>query len=145
MPATSLNYLDTSFLLKGYVNEEGSSLVTAYVRDPQQILLVSALTDLEMSAALANKLGAEQARQVFSIYRADRVVGVYGELTMTAGVWAHAEAVASQYANLLHLRALDTLHLATALHYGAENIATYDQRLAAAAAALGLSVVGARP
>ena len=142
MPVWS--YLDTSFLVKGYLTEEGSSLVQKHIRDSEITLWVSSLTDMEMAATMAKRLEKSEADSVYMVYRQDREVGVYVEISMMGAIWELAVDLLLRQVGPAYLGSLDALHLATALFHGATHVATFDRRLAAAAAHRGLAVIGAR-
>ncbi len=63
---------------------------------------------------------------------------------MSETTYASAQMIAEQYSGPYKLRSLDILHLATALHYKVDSIATFDKKLAAVAAAFGLEVLPPR-
>jgi len=97
----------------------------------------------EGRAALAaarrlDRLGANEHRKALADFEA-----LYGDLA-TVGV-DHGLAVrAGQYAEDLGLRGYDSVHLATALELGDEEVVmvTWDRDLARAAEEIGLSVAG---
>jgi len=138
------SYLDTSFLIKLYVAEPGSTDAVSWFRQYRDEVLISSLTDVEVAAALYQKLPANEALQAHEIYRGDRILGVYGKIIVDEAVFAEASAVAVQCAERFRLRSLDAIHLASALSAGIANFATYDARLAGAAASMGLTIIPAR-
>ncbi len=138
-------YLDTSFLFKSYITEAHSAEVTEFLETLPERAIVSALTDVEMAAAFARKLPLLAARTAFALYSRDRRLKLYRDVEITPEVYSVAGRLTLQYGHSTRLRSLDALHLATALEYGVDTMATYDGRLATAAAELGLSVIGARP
>jgi predicted nucleic acid-binding protein len=61
----SLLYLDASALVKRYVHEPGSTWVRTLIDDPANVILISAISLVEVSAAIAicvriGKLGPRQ-------------------------------------------------------------------------------------
>ncbi len=143
MPATS--YLDTSFLVKSYVIEVHSIDVTRILESLPAKPIISALTDVEVASAVRRKLSLIEAREIFEVYTRDRQAGLYREVAIPVEAYKLAGRLVLQHGHSVRLRSLDAIHLATALYHGADTFATYDDRLATAAAALGLSTIGARP
>jgi predicted nucleic acid-binding protein len=138
------SYLDTSFLIKLYVAEPGSIDAVSWFRQYREEVLISSLTDVEVAAALYQKLPATEALQVQEMYRDDRNLGVYGKITVDEAVFVEASALVVQCAEKFRLRSLDAIHLASALSAGIANFATFDARLAGAAASMGLAVIPTR-
>jgi predicted nucleic acid-binding protein len=67
-------------------------------------------------------------------------LGLFQEFPITDEVYLLARTLAERHAGAFLLRSIDIIHLATALHHGATGMATFDDRLAKAASALGLQV-----
>ena len=98
----------------------------------------------EGRAALAaarrlDRLGADEHRRALSAFEA-----LYGDLA-TVGIDHELAVRAGQYAEDLGLRGYDSVHLATALELGDEEVVvvTWDRDLARAAEEVGLGVAGA--
>jgi predicted nucleic acid-binding protein len=139
-----VSYLDTSFLYKLYVNENASAEAVAWFRGYKGDIAISDLSDIEIASSLFRNFPRSQALQAHEIYAGDRMIGVYTRFAMGEEVFESAAIIAQKYAGQYKLRSLDILHLATALHYRVDSIATFDTRLADAAEALGLTVLPAR-
>ena len=126
-----LAYLDTSALVKLVVREEETDALRAEI-DRRPALVASRLALLEARRAVARRPleGAESTL-------AD-VLGVMTWIDITVAILDQAADVAPPA-----LRSLDAIHLATALSLGNADIdvVTYDERLAEAARAHGLTVV----
>ena len=124
-----LVYADTSALVKLMVVEPESDALARFASEVD-ILLTSRITQVEIGrASLRSTLETN-----------DVVAGILSQLVfreLTIDVCAAAARL-----NPPELRALDAVHLATALELSSEVDAflTYDTRLAAAARAHGLSV-----
>jgi predicted nucleic acid-binding protein len=126
------------------VVESDSVDAISWFRQYRGEVLVSSLTDVEVAAALYQKLSAKEALQIHEIYRGDRTLGVYGKIVMDEVVFAEASALVVQCAEKFRLRSLDAIHLASALRADVTHLATYDARLAGAAASMGLTVIPTR-
>lgn len=130
MSAERATYLDSSALVKLAVREPESATLRRYLRRKRP-LITSALSRTEVARALlpfgpdAVARGDDVLRRLDVIRVNDRVLRAAGSLLP------------------LELRSLDAIHLATAIEIGADlsRVCTYDERMAAAAADLGLAVV----
>jgi len=138
MPGGS--YLDTSFLWKLYVVEERSNEAVAWFNVYSGDVFVSELSDVEMATSLHRRFLNFEANEIYADYLNDRNVGSLKWLNVNASVYALAVERAKKYSGRFGLRSLDTIQLAIALHYEAEEMATYDDRLALAARAAGLKL-----
>ncbi|WP_311733206.1 PIN domain-containing protein [Granulicella mallensis] len=84
--------------------------------------------------------GGSQAQGIYDKYRRNRGSGLFQEFPVNDMIYLSARTLAERHAAAFLLRSIDILHLATALHHGATGMATFDNKLAKAAAALGLQV-----
>ena len=132
-------YLDSSFVVPMYVSEGRSALVAEALADWGRESCVSALTDVEVAAAM-QKHASPNRQNGYRAYREDRDGDFFTALAMDDAVFQEARLIAERYAGLYFLRSLDVLQLATARRHGVSRIATFDDRMAAAAEALGLEV-----
>ena len=138
------SYFDTSFLLKLYVTEPDSVQAIQLFRRSSDKAMISWLTDVEVSTSVYRTFPRSEAELIYGTYQTDRKAGVYECLSMPREAFTLAATLAERYGERYRLRSLDTLHLATALHYGATGIGTYDDRLIAVAVAVGLQVLPTR-
>jgi predicted nucleic acid-binding protein len=130
-------YVDTSALLKRYVEEEGSDLADSWLRaDP--VLVTSWITLVETRRNLARLLdGADLStarRQCADDLEQFALLVVDEALS-------HA---AAEVAEVLGVRSLDAVHLASARRIQVPGLTflTFDLRQAQAARSLGFTVVG---
>jgi predicted nucleic acid-binding protein len=127
-------YLDASALVKLFVPEPDSeALNQALVRAADVIVSDLALT--EMASALGRRirerlLSAAEARRLQG--EAERLAAACHREELTPPIHRRAERLLLA-SGQVSLRALDALHLATALGSEAATIVTYDPRLRAAA------------
>lgn len=126
-----LAYLDTSALVKLVVREEETDALRAEI-DQRPSLVASRLALLEARRAVARKPVEGVASTL-----AD-VLGVMTWIDITLAILDQAADAAPPA-----LRSLDAIHLATALSLADADVdvITYDERLADAARANGLTVV----
>lgn len=126
-----MHYADTSALVKLAVAEAESAALVEWIAREQVTFASSDLARTELIRAVRRSAPAAlaQAREVLA-----RVLLVHA----SARIFDEAGRL-----DPLGVRSLDAVHLATALALGddLESVVTYDERMAAAATALGLRVV----
>jgi uncharacterized protein len=130
MSAERVTYLDSSAIVKLAVREPESGALRRYLRRKRP-LVTSALARTEVARALLAFGATAIAHGQDTLNRLD-VVRVNDRILRYAGTAMPVE-----------LRCLDAIHLATAAALGADlaRVCTYDERMATAATALGMSVV----
>ncbi|MBA4181666.1 MAG: VapC toxin family PIN domain ribonuclease [Anaerolinea sp.] len=123
-------YLDASALVKLVISEQESGALRDYLTH-FQTLVSSKLARVEVTRAVSARVPT-RANEVTSALRHLRYVGLDDTILETA-----SELPPSV------LRALDAIHIASALALGdaLEVFVTYDRRMAEAAEALGIPVV----
>lgn len=132
-------YLDSSALVKRYVEEDGSTQVNELLAAHAPVASV-AVTYVEISSALARavreqKLVRNEAQRVFEVFENE-----WGKAIICINVQDHLLAQASKLVWRHHLRAYDAVHLASALWFQREIgetvlFATFDKTLGRAAKA----------
>jgi predicted nucleic acid-binding protein len=131
-------YVDSSALLKRYVDEPDSELAESLLRsDPS--LLTARHTVVEVRRNLARLLEDRDAATARAAFLEDlRVLSI---VELDEGTCDTAAAISE----LTGVRTLDALHLAAAQRIGGPAVPflTFDVRQAQAARGLGLTVVGA--
>ena len=129
MSAERVTYLDSSAIVKLAVEEPESAALRRYLRR-RRPFVTSALARTEVARALL-PLGQAAARRGQDVLSRVDLVRVNERVLSTAGTLLPVE-----------LRSLDAIHLATAQQLGTDlaRVVTYDERMAAAAGALGWSV-----
>lgn len=130
MNAERAFYLDSSAIVKLAIAEPESAALRQYLRR-RRPLMTSALARTEVARALL-PLGPEAVRRGLEALRRLELIRVSDRVLADAGTMMPAE-----------LRFLDAIHLATMqqLGTGLARVVTYDDRMSAAAAAMGRSVV----
>ena len=131
-------YLDSSALVKLFVPEpESDSLNEALLGAKGVILSDLALTEMASALGRRTREGVLTTRQARHLHReALRLTASCRHVELTPPVLRRAERLLLSLP--MPLRALDALHLATALEAEAATMVTFDPRLRAAAAAQGL-------
>ena len=136
-------YVDTSALVKRYLQEPGSDAFDAFFLT-QAPLGISRLTVIEMRCALArrrraNQVSPELETQVQEAFRLDMqdgalIVASFNDDDLTLAYHLMDEV------GVIPLRTLDALHLAVARHIAATEFATADKNQADAARKLGFAL-----
>ncbi len=130
-------YVDSSALLKRYVDEHDSEAAVAWMAvDP--VLVTSRLTEVEVRRNLSRLLEGSAllaARRQLSVD-----LDAFALVQLDAATCGEAARIAEETL----CRSLDALHLASAVRAGPVNtLLTFDVRQAQVARGLGLEVVGA--
>ncbi len=130
-------YVDTSALLKRYVDEHDSPLsVELMASDP--VLITSRITEIEVRRNLARLLEGSSLADARRRFATD--LDAFALVALDAVTCGEAAIIAEQTL----CRSLDSIHLAAAQRAGAGTaILTFDLRQAHTARALGMSVRGA--
>jgi len=134
-------YLDTSALVKLYLPERESEELEEMMVGRRD-LIVSDLAITEMTSALVRRvrdgdLPAGQARRIYRRLLRDADMGEFRRAELSADSHREAERVLLAVGTQVALRAADALHLGLAGRGGARVLVTFDQRMRAAAAAIG--------
>jgi predicted nucleic acid-binding protein len=129
-------YLDTSALIKRYVEEQGSSDVLDWM-DDSDLNGTALVTRVEVAAAITRAVrrkyvSQEDARQFLDMFHKEW--SSFTRLPVTEPLVARADALVCEY----NLRGYDALHLSAALTWQdlldlPVTVATYDKELAEAA------------
>ena len=130
MSADRATYLDASALVK-LVDREPESLALRRFLQGKRNLVASALARTEVLRAVLD-LGADRGRRAREVLAGIELIRVGDRVLTAAGSLRPSE-----------MRTLDAIHLATAHELGDSlaRMVTYDDRLAFAATALGMTVV----
>jgi predicted nucleic acid-binding protein len=133
--------------VKWYVWEPGSRAALALRHDYPPPLVLTHLQRVEVVHAwrlkvLRRELPPEAVALADDALQADTASGLWAPpIYELAAVFDRAEALARRHAAALGTRTLDTLHVASALELGCNEMVTTDVRQARLATAAGLRVV----
>jgi len=133
-----MQYVDSSALAKRYV-QEPDSIVANGLLDADLEWVTSAITEVEVRRVLAIRLSPDRQAGPRSRFLRDL------ERTAVVAVDPTTIGLAASLSEATGARSLDAIHLASMQRISARmlRLVTFDVRMAAAARALGISVVGA--
>ena len=137
------SYLDTSALLKAYINEATSEDFIAWMLGETEPS-ISPLSIIELRCAInrrarAGLIDKRRKASMLADFDAELAAGHYRLLSWPISVFETGVELLD-HAGSVSLRALDALHLAVARHHRCEHFATADRVQAAAAKKLGFAV-----
>jgi uncharacterized protein len=134
-------YLDSSAFVKLFVKEAGSGVLNVALSAAAEVILAD-LTFTELASALSRRTreGNLTVAASRAIYRQVEKLGdSYRRVEITPPIHRRAERLLLT-STKIPLRALDALHIATALDADAATIVSFDERLREAAKSQGLFV-----
>ena len=129
-------YVDSSALLKRYVDEHDSDVADELMRtDP--VLVTSRLTEVEVRRNLTRLLEGDDLDRKRRVLSSD--LDAFALVALDAATMSTAARIAEQ----TRCRSLDSIHLGAAQRAGrTTTLLTFDTRQARAAREIGLAVVG---
>ena len=142
------SYADTSFLVSLYGRDVNSRSALALLKEHQPVFLVTPFGETEFTsvvfAVTARPRGwtLREARAIEENFAHDLQTGVWQWEDFPAEIWARARELARRHGPALGCRALDALHVASALTLAADDFYTFDRDQAKLARAVGLRVLG---
>jgi predicted nucleic acid-binding protein len=134
---------DTSFLFSLYVPDANSSAAAAIMKRIKPPLLATDFAEFEFISALnwrifRKELRVPEVQTVQLSFSKDVHDGLIRILPLSAATFGHARRIAGTHTRLLGTRALDVLHVASALALRASSFCTFDRNQATLASAVGL-------
>jgi predicted nucleic acid-binding protein len=146
-----LTYLDTSFVVSLYSQDANTLAAVALIQQIRGLRLISPIVILETVNAFElrvfrREISRSEANRSLSDFERDIEAGVYRSPAMGADVFERACSLSRQSTAWLGTRALDVLHVAAALEFGASRFFSFDirQRKLAQTAGLKLSSMSKR-
>jgi predicted nucleic acid-binding protein len=138
-------YADTSFLFSLYLPDANSSVAAAMMKRIKPPLLATEFAEFEFTHALnwrifRRELLASEERAVLLAFSKDVQAGLIRIAPISAATFAHARRIARTQTRLLGTRALDVLHVASAISLRADSFWTLDKKQARLAIAVGLTI-----
>jgi len=126
-------YADSSFLLSLYSVDAHSHPAAALVRHHQPVFCLTSFSEAEFTNAVelgvfTGRYTARQARAVRDFFLSHMRSGVFRVQDLPPDAYAVARSLSLRHTAKLGTRALDVLHVASALTLKAEAFFTFDQR-----------------
>ena len=136
-------YADSSFLLSLYSVDAHSQSAAALVGRHRPLFCLTPFSEAEFTNAVElgvfiKRYSAQEARAVRDCFLSHIRVGVFRVLEFPPEAYVLARTLSRRYTAKLGTRALDVLHVASALTVEAEAFFTFDQRQHKLARAEGL-------
>jgi len=144
------SYADSSFLISLYGRDVNSRAAILLVQKERPIFVVTPFGEVEFTnivfAVTARPKGwtIGEARTIEQDFVQDLELGVWEREDLPAQTWQRARELSRRHAPALGTRALDTIHVASALLLGAQDFYTFDRDQTRLARAAGLRVLGSR-
>ena len=138
-------YADTSFLVSLYVLDANSERAATYIQQAKFPILLTTFGELELTNAVflrlfRRELTPSKVKAARALVHKDLVDGVLLTKQLTTSNLERAIQIARRRTPQLGTRALDILHVASALEWKAETFYTFDHNQARLAKAEGLVV-----
>ena len=136
-------YVDTSALVKRYVNEKSSAQVDSFVAAADDELVVSPLGLTEFESTLQRRLRQREFDRAFlerarDLLARDLEGALWSVQPFDPNVIPHATRLIRELDT--PLATLDAIHLASAQSYGCSAVATADRQFARAAQLCGMAI-----
>ncbi len=142
------SYADTSFLVSLYGRDVHSRQAVALVRKHRPVFIVTPFGETEFTSIVYSVIARpkgwslREARAIEEDFLRDLQEGVWQWEDLPSETWSRARELSRRHAPALGSRAMDAMHVATALVLGAEDFYTFDRDQARLARAAGLPVLG---
>jgi predicted nucleic acid-binding protein len=135
-------YADTSFFVSLCLPDRYSAEAEHRMTSKPQLWLtplhIAEWTHAVSQHVFRKEISLHEARQAHDGQEFDRINGVWLEADLPESFWKTCTDLARKHGPKLGIRALDSLHVASALEFGAKAFWTFDERQAKLAAAVGL-------
>jgi predicted nucleic acid-binding protein len=142
------SYADTSFLVSLYGRDVNSRAAISLLQKNRPVFLITPFGETEFTSvvfAITARPGGwtvSTAQTLEEDFLRDIQTGVWQLEDFPPETWARARELSRRHAPALGCRALDALHVASALTLAADDFYTFDHDQAKLARAVGLRVLG---
>jgi len=142
------SYADTSFLVSLYGRDVNSRSAILLIKEHRPVFMVTPFGETEFTsivfAVTARPKGwtVSEAQAMEADFTDDLQTGIWQLEDFPPEAWARARELSRRHAPALGCRAMDALHVASALVLAADNFYTFDRDQARLARAAGLLVLG---
>jgi predicted nucleic acid-binding protein len=142
------SYADTSFLVSLYGRDVNSLSAISLVQQLRPAFMVTPFGETEFTsivfAVTSRPKGwtVREARAIEEDFSHDLQTGLWQGEDFPRHTWTRARELSRRHAPVLGCRAMDTIHVASALALSADDFYTFDRDQAKLARAVGLRVLG---
>ena len=139
-------YLDTSVIVKLYIKEEYSWETSNWVRENNEALPLTSFHEVELINAIHLKqfraeITSAETRLILSRFEEHEKNGIYYRPQLDwSALFIHAIDLSKKHSSSICSRALDILHVASALSINADRFLTLDDRQTRLAVLAGLKI-----
>ncbi len=138
-------YADTSFLVSLYVLDANSALAAAAMRNVRLPILLTPFGEFQLMNALylrlfRKELVAAKVKAARALFNQDASDGIFQMEPITPAAYERAKLIARKHTAHLGTRALDVLHVASAVTMNADSFYTFDRSQKALAKRQGLTI-----
>ena len=136
-------YADTSFLFSLYITDSNALSAAAAIPRLTPPLLIADFGEFEFTNAInwrvfRKQLRSSEEQALLATFSRDVEAGTIRIVPLTAATFVRARQIARAHTPVLGNRALDVLHVASALIFRATTFCTFDKKQARLASAVGL-------
>ncbi len=142
------SYADTSFLASLYGKDVNSRSAIALVQKHRPVFKITPFGEVEFTSIVFAIAGrpkgwtVSDAQTIEEVFIHDLQSGIWQWEDFPPETWQRARELSRRHGPALGARAMDALHVASALLLAAEDFYTFDRDQARLARAAGLSVLG---
>jgi len=139
-------YVDTSVIVKLYIKEEHSLDVSNWLKENNEAIPLTAFHELEFSNAINLKefrteITTDEIRLIMARFAEHENKGVFYRPQISwTDTFKYAVDLSRKHTNKTGSRALDILHVASALSIKADRFLTFDERQSKLAALSGIRI-----
>jgi len=137
-------YADTSFFVSVYLPDRHSAETQQRMALKPRVWLtplhLAEWTHAVSQHIFRKEISMQESRQIQDELEIDRGNGLWVEAALPEAAWKTCVGLARKHGPRLGIRTLDSLHVASALEFGAKAFWTFDERQAKLAMAVGLAV-----
>ena len=139
-------YVDTSIIVKLYIKEKYSQEASSWLKENNEAIPLTSFHELEFTNAIHLKqfrteITPEKIRLILSRFEEHEKGGIYYRPQLDwSAIFINAIDLSEKHSSGIGSRALDILHVASALSINADRFLTLDDRQTRLAALAGLKI-----
>ncbi|MGD2014170.1 MAG: type II toxin-antitoxin system VapC family toxin [Desulfobacterales bacterium] len=139
-------YVDTSVIVKLYIKEEYSQELSSWLKENDEAIPLTSFHELELINAIHLKqfrteITLEKTRLIMKRFEEHEKSGIYYRPQLDwSDIFIHAIDLSKNHSSSIGSRALDILHVASALSINTDRFLTLDDKQTRLAALAGLKI-----